>query len=95
MQKMRFVPRGYARSQLMKADRIVKLEFRRNMSRQEVIDIITSGFSKFDGNQNARYFTCGEDNVLCVLDERDLDGGRVFEVARQGSLYLIEEPAAV
>ena len=96
MKKRRmFVPKGYARSQLNKAGCIIKLEFRRNMSSQEVKNVILRGFSKFDDVENAQYLRCGQDNVLYLSKEQQLDGDGIFELAGQGSVYLTQEPIKV
>lgn len=53
--KSRFVPRGYARSKLNKAGRIVKVDFRRNMNSLEVRDAVTRAFPAFE---NAKQAVC-------------------------------------
>ena len=96
MEKRRmFVPIGYARSQLNKAGHINKLEFWGNMSSQEVKNVILHGFSKFDDVENTQYLRCGQDNVMYLSKEQELDGDGIFKLAGQGSLYLTQEPTKV
>ncbi|MDD9818795.1 MAG: hypothetical protein OXU61_11790 [Gammaproteobacteria bacterium] len=93
--KSRFVPRGYARSKLNKAGRIVKVDFRRNMNSLEVRDAIMRAFPAFENAEQAQFVRCGQDNRLWVCKEQDLDGDGVFEVCGQGSLYLTQEHVEV
>lgn len=59
--KNRFVPRRYARSNLNKAGRIVKVDFRRNMNSREVRDAITRAFPAFENAEQAQFSRCGQD----------------------------------
>ena len=93
--KSRFVPRGYARSKLNKAGRIVKVEFRRNMNHRDVRDAITRAFPAFENADQAQFLKCGQDNRLWLCKEQDLDGDGVFGVCGQGSLYLTLERVEV
>ena len=73
----------------------MKLQFQRNMSSQEVKNAILRGFSGFDDVESARYLKCGQDNVMYMNEEQQLDGDRIFELAGQGSIYLTQEPVKV
>ena len=84
-----FVPKGYQRSKLAKKGRVVKASSRRNMSTVEVHDTITSAFASFKLCSFV-YLKCGQDNRLRALEESEMSGDRIFEVAGQGSIYITE-----
>ncbi len=84
-----YVPKGYQRSKLSKKGRVVKVSLRRNMSEVEVDDSVTKAFSSFDLEKYV-YLKCGQDNRLKVLQEGGLSGNQLFDLAGQGSIYIIK-----
>lgn len=82
-----YVPKGYARSRLAKQGRVLKVLFRRNMSVEEVKDTVVNTFSAFKLD-NFNFLRCGQDNRLKVVDDSDLTGDEIFELAGQGSIYI-------
>ena len=50
------------------------------MSSQEVKNVILRGFSKFDV-ENAQYLRCGQNNVMYLSKDQELDGDGIFELA--------------
>ena len=65
---------------MINAGYIIKLEFRRSMTSQEVKNVILRGFSKFDV-ENAQYLRCGQNNVMYLSKDQELDGDGIFELA--------------
>ena len=90
-----FVPKGYMRRQLHKMGRIAKLQFRRNMTTEEVNSVLLHGFPQFADIKHAEFLRCGKDNKLCRNEEQELDGDGVFMLAGQGSMYLSQEAGKV
>ena len=39
--------------------------------------------------ENIEFLRCGQDNFLSVVKDKEMNGDSVFEVAGQGSLYVI------
>ena len=66
------------------------------MSSEVVKSVISDGFCKFNDMENVQFLQSGQDNSLTINSEQTLNGDAVFELAGQGSLYLLlEEPAEV
>ncbi len=63
-EKQAFVPKGHARTKLNKAGRVVKVDFRRNMSSREVRNAIVQQLPNFDNIVAAQFLRCGQDNRL-------------------------------
>lgn len=81
------VPRGNVRGQLSKQGRIKKELFRRNMKPSEVKAVIVEAFSEFSLD-NFMFLKCGQDNRLQVLENKEICGDEILDVAGQGSLYI-------
>ena len=94
-EKPESVPRGRVRKNLNKSGRIMKLQFRRCMSPSEIKSIIVDGFKDLGNIEEARFLRCGQDNLMVVNDEQDLNGDGVIELAGQGSLYLTQKKVLV
>ena len=86
--KTMFVPKGHNRQRLNKDGRIQKVAFRRNMSQDEVTNTILEAFASFE-LEGIELLRCGQDNLLSVVKDTEMNGDTVFEVAGQGSLYVI------
>ncbi len=86
--KTMFVPKRYSRQRLNKEGRIQKVVLRRNMSADVVKCTIVRAFASFH-LEDMDFLRCGQDNVLSVVKEIEMCGDAVFEVAGQGSLYLV------
>lgn len=84
-----YVPKGYARQRFAKQGRVLKTSFRRNMDAQEVKNTVIATFSSFKVD-HFRFLRCGQDNRLQVVDDNNLSGDGVFELAGQGSIYVCE-----
>lgn len=82
-----YVPRGYTRSRLAKQGHVQKAAFRKNMNAEEVKHAIVSAFSAFELKKYI-FLRCGQDNRLKVVDDNDLNGDDIFELAGQGSIYI-------
>ncbi len=83
-----FVPKGYQRSKLLNDGRILKLVFRRNMSSEDVRNVILAGFSDLS-LEKVLFLTCGQDNRLEALSNDDVNGDSIFDLAGQGSVYIL------
>ena len=83
-----FVPKGHNRQRLNKDGCIQKVAFRRNMSQDEVTNTILEAFASFE-LEGIELLRCGQDNLLSVVKDTEMNGDTVFEVAGQGSLYVI------
>lgn len=82
-----YVPKGYTRSRLTKQGRVKKALFRRNMSAEEVKDTVVDAFSAFKLD-DFNFLRCGQDNRLKAVDNSNLTGDEIFELAGQGSIYI-------
>ena len=82
-----YVPKGYTRSRLVKQERVLKALFRRNMSVKEVKHSVVNIFSAFK-LEHFNFLECGQDNRLKVVDDSDLTGDDIFELAGQGSINI-------
>lgn len=82
-----FVPKGYARQQLAKQGRVLKASFRRDMSVAEVRETVVDTFSSFTLDR-FQFLRCGQDNRLQVVDDGELSGDGIFELAGQASIYI-------
>ena len=85
------VPKGRLHSKLKDSGRIVKLQFKRCMKASQVRSIVSSGFSEFKGIEGAHYLRCGQDNIMVVNENQELDGDDIIDLAGQGSLYLTQK----
>lgn len=83
-----FVPRGYQRSKLAREGRILKLTFRRNMSSEDVQTTILDAFSSLS-LEKFLFLKCGQDNRLKALEDNDLNGDGIVDLAGQGSVYIV------
>lgn len=91
--KPKIVLKGRDRKRLKTDGRIVKLQFKRCMTVSQVQRTISSGFS-FDVDAY-QYLRCGQNNIMLVNEDQDLDGDDIVELAGQGSLYLAQQQASV
>ena len=86
------LPRFSKRRALRKAGCIKQLEFMRNMSSQQVKNVIIRGFpEKFSQKENAKITFLRPEpksHTLTKIERKDLDGEDTFELAGQGSLYI-------
>ena len=89
------VPKGRSRSKLRECGRIVRLQFKRCMKTDEVRKIIKDGFPGFACIETLQYLRCGQDNILVLNENQDLDGDDIINLAGQGSLYLTQKKVEV
>lgn len=89
------VPKGYARKKLKQAGRIANTELKRCMSSLEVRDAIVEVFPAFQHVESAEFLCCGQDNVMLLNEQQELDGDEAINLAGQGSLYLVQEKVNV
>ena len=89
------VPKGYARTKLVRMGHVKQVVFCRNMSSDEVRSTITNKFPTIEGVESAQFLRCEPSNVLCLPKEQELDGEGVIELAGQGSLYMTLKPVKV
>ena len=92
--KPTLVPKGHSRKQLRSSGRIVKLQFKRCMTVSQVGSTITDDFSEFNVEEY-QYLRCGQDNIMLVNEDQELDGDDVAELAGQGSLYISQSKVSV
>ena len=88
--KQEKVPKGNKRKLLKLSGRIKTLDFKRCMTVQDVRNILVEGFKEFD-LQNVQYLICGQDNILTKLENQELDGDGIIDLAGQGSVYLLQK----
>ncbi len=91
-QKPEFVPKGHIRKKLKKEGRIVTVELKRCMKSSEVRGAIIEAFCEFE---SAQFLRSGQDNIMLLAEEQDLDGDSVISLAGQGSLYLTQKKVDV
>ena len=84
------VPRGRQRSILEQAGQMHKLEFSRSMTCEEVKKVIENGFPDIENAKSAAFLACGQNNVLHLNKQQDLNGDCIMDLAGQGSLYLLD-----
>jgi hypothetical protein len=89
------VPKGYARSKLMKSNRIAKVQLQRCMTSLQVRKIITDQFSAFINMEGAQFLQCGQDNSMLLTEQQELNGDEAVDLAGQGSLYLTQSKVDV
>lgn len=94
-EKPAVVPKGRSRSKLRDSGRVKKLQFKRCIKAADVRTIISSAFSEFEGIETAQYLRCGQDNIMVVNENQELDGSDLIELAGQGSLYLTQKRVSV
>ena len=90
-EKPAIVPKGHSRHKLKDSGRIAKLQFKRCMKASQVRNIISNGFSEFEGIETAQYLRCGQDNIMVVNENQELSGDDLIDLAGQGSLYLTQK----
>ena len=65
-----------------------KLMFRRNITCDEMRSVILESFASFQ-LEGIEFLRCGKDNMLSVVEDMDMNRDVIFEVAGQGSIYVI------
>ena len=93
--KPKSVPKGYLRRKVKQAGRIAKVNMKRCMISSEVRDAIVNTFPDFANIQSAQFLRCGNDNVMLLNEDQDLNGDSVIDLAGQGSLYLVQKKVEV
>lgn len=94
-EKPAVVPKGRSRTKLRDSGRVKKLQFKRCTTVSEVRSIITGAFSEFEDIATAQYLHCGQDNIMVVNENQELDGSDLIDLAGQGSLYLTQKRVSV
>ena len=82
------IPKGTSREKLKKEGRIKDIPFHRFISKDEVQEIITASFPEF--SKKFKFLQGRKSNTLSLSSNQDLDGNGVIELAKHGSLYLLE-----
>lgn len=93
--KPQYVPKGYERKKLKSAGRIVKIEVKRCMTQDEVRSILMEAFPAFEDVETSQFLRCGQDNIMLLNDEQDIDGEGIINLAGQGSVYMTQEKVKV
>lgn len=87
------LPKGIAREKLKAEGRIKDVPFFRYISRDEVKDLINEVFPNC--TKDFVFLQGHKDNTLSLASGQELDGNGVIELAKHGSLYLLEQPSAL
>lgn len=83
------IPKGTSRDNIKKEGRIKDIPFHRFISRDEVKELINVAFPKF--SKNFKFLQGHKNNTLSVASNQELDGTGVIDLAKHGSLYLLEQ----
>ena len=89
----RIIPKGAAREKLRGEGRIKDVPFFRYFSRDEVKDLINEMFP--DCTKDFLFLQGHKDNTLSPSSNQNLDGNGVIDLAKHGSLYLLEQSSAL
>lgn len=87
------IPKGKLREKARGEGRIKDLPFHRYSSRDEVTDLINFAFPSL--SKNFTFLQGHKDNSLTVASNQELDGNGAIDLAKHGSLYLLECPETV
>jgi hypothetical protein len=82
------IPKGTSREKMKKEGRIKDIPFHRFISKDEVQEIIPASFPEF--SKKFMFLQGHKNNTLSLFSNQDLDGNGVIELAKHGSLYLLE-----
>lgn len=85
------VPQRAARKKLNDADRIKKVELRRNMSIPQVKASITRAFQHLPNFSRYTMLVANQSGYLAVAPHQPLDGNSIIDQVGQGSLYICQE----
>ena len=85
------VPQRAARKKLNDADRIKKVELRRNMSVPQVKAAITHAFEHLPNISGYTLLIANQSGFLTLAPHQALDGNSIIDQVGQGSLYLCQE----
>ena len=89
---LKIIPRGLAREKIRSEGRIKDASFYRFFSYEEVRDVIVKCFPSI---KDFVFLQAHKDNTLTVSAKQNLDGSGVIELAKHGSLYIVEKTVSV